>query len=131
MMEFFSSKGKDKNASSSTTLGKSSDLKIHNRRLFYINDRERNSLRPPMEPTYIRTTRYSLWSFLPLSILFQFKRLPNFYFLFQAILNSIPKISALNPVSAILPLGFVLSVSIIRDGVEDYQRYRSDKETNQ
>ena len=46
-------------------------------------------------------------------------------------MNSIPKISALNPVSAILPLGFVLSVSIIRDGVEDYQRYRSDKETNQ
>ena len=130
MAEFFSRK--DKKAKNSdkgmTPNGKKS--RILNRRLFYINDRERNSLRPPMEPNYIRTTRYTLWSFLPLSILFQFKRLPNFYFLFQAILNSIPVISAMQPISAYLPLAFVLGVSIIRDGVEDWARYKSDKETN-
>ena len=51
------------------------------RRLFYINDRERNSHGPSMELNYIRTTKYTLATFLPLSLMFQFKRLPNFYFL--------------------------------------------------
>ena len=101
-----------------------------NRRIFYINDRERNSSLPPMEPNYIRTTKYTIWSFLPLSLMFQFKRLPNFYFLVQAILNSIPLVSALHPISAYLPLAFVLFVSMVREGVEDYARYRSDKVTN-
>ena len=83
-----------------------------------------------MEPNYIRTTKYTIWSFLPLSLMFQFKRLPNFYFLVQAILNSIPLVSALHPISAYLPLAFVLFVSMVREGVEDYARYRSDKVTN-
>ena len=62
--------------------------------------------------------------------MYQFKRLPNFYFLIQAILNSIPLVSALHPISAILPLLFVLIVSMIREGVEDWSRYKSDKVTN-
>ena len=62
--------------------------------------------------------------------MFQFKRLPNFYFLIQAILNSITIVSAMNPISAYLPLAFVLAVSMLREAVEDYQRYRSDKVTN-
>ena len=62
--------------------------------------------------------------------MFQFKRLPNFYFLIQAILNSITVVSAMNPVSAYLPLGFVLAVSMLREALEDYARYRADKITN-
>ena len=87
-------------------------------------------MRPQFEPNYIRTTKYSFYSFLPLSLMYQFKRLPNFYFLVQAILNSIPIVSALNPITAYLPLGFVLAVSMVREGVEDWYRYKSDKEIN-
>ena len=83
-----------------------------------------------MEPNYIRTTKYTLWTFLPLSLMFQFKRLPNFYFLVQAVLNTVKVTSAMNPASAWFPLSFVLLVSIIREGVEDYSRFRTDKVTN-
>lgn len=48
----------------------------------------------------------------------------------QAVLNSIPAISAMNPITAILPLAFVLGVSMMREGLEDYQRYKSDVTTN-
>ena len=48
----------------------------------------------------------------------------------QAILNSIPEVSAMNPISAYLPLLFVLSISMLREGLEDYQRYKQDKMTN-
>ena len=79
---------------------------------------------------YLRTTKYTFWNFLPLSLIYQFKREANIYFLVQAILNSIPTVSAMNPISAYLPLTFVLGVSMLREGLEDYQRYKSDKVTN-
>ena len=43
------------------------------------------------------------------------------------ILQSIPTISPLNPMTAILPLMFVLTLSMSREGYEDYGRYESDK----
>lgn len=45
-------------------------------------------------------------------------------------LNSISIVSAMNPISAYLPLCFVLIVSMVRDGIEDWVRYKSDKITN-
>jgi magnesium-transporting ATPase (P-type) len=47
-----------------------------------------------------------------------------------AILQSIPVVSPLTPTTAILPLAFVIAVSMIREAYEDYQRYKSDSETN-
>lgn len=67
---------------------------------------------------------------MPLSLFNQFKRYANVYFLVVAILQSIPQISPLNPLSAIAPLVFVVSLSMIREGYEDLKRYKSDLETN-
>ena len=100
-------------------------------RSFYVNDPERNeALASHQTNNYISTTKYTFWNFLPLALLYQFKRSANIYFMVQAILNSIPAVSAMNPISAYLPLFFVLGVSVIREGLEDYQRYKSDKVTN-
>lgn len=71
-----------------------------------------------------------MWSFLPLSLMYQFKREANLYFLLQAVLNSIRQVSAMNPITAWSPLAFVLGVSMMREGLEDYQRYKSDLNTN-
>lgn len=68
---------------------------------------------------YVRTTKYTALTFLPLSLFNQFKRYANIYFLIVAILQSIPAISPLNPLSAIAPLVFVISLSMIREGYED------------
>lgn len=78
----------------------------------------------------IRSTKYSLLTFLPVAIVYQFKRYTNFYFLCTAVIQSMPYISPLTPYSAVLPFLFVLGVSILREAVEDYQRYKSDKEIN-
>lgn len=45
-------------------------------------------------------------------------------------MQSIPLISPLSPLSAVLPLIFVVSLSMAREGFEDYKRYKSDKEAN-
>ncbi|OMJ89990.1 hypothetical protein SteCoe_7779 [Stentor coeruleus] len=78
----------------------------------------------------VKTTKYNLLTFLPFSLFIQFRRVSNIYFLITAILQSIPQISPLQPFTAIAPLVFVLGVSMIREGIEDYLRYKSDKEIN-
>lgn len=45
-------------------------------------------------------------------------------------MDYIPLISPLSPLSAILPLIFVLTLSMAREGYEDYKRWKSDKESN-
>ncbi|OMJ92527.1 hypothetical protein SteCoe_4657 [Stentor coeruleus] len=100
-----------------------------NKRVFYANGCEIN--KKYMFPSnYLSTTKYNLLTFLPFSLFMQFRRVANIYFLITAILQSISYISPLHPFSAIAPLVFVLSVSMIREAIEDYLRYRSDKEVN-
>jgi P-type E1-E2 ATPase len=50
--------------------------------------------------------------------------------LITAILQSIPVISPLTPLSAIAPLVFVLGLSMLREGLEDYSRHKSDAKVN-
>ena len=50
--------------------------------------------------------------------------------MFTAILQCIPVVSPLNPVTAVVPVIFVLIVSMAREGIEDYRRYLNDKKAN-
>lgn len=79
---------------------------------------------------YIRTTKYTLVTFLPLNLFEQFKRLSNIYFLVSMVVALIPGVSPVFPVTSIVPLVFVLTVGAIKDAVEDYDRYKADKEAN-
>jgi len=78
----------------------------------------------------VKTSKYTLITFLPKSIFAQFARLCNIYFLATAVLQSIPQISPLHPMTAIAPLVLVLLISVIREGLEDYKRHKNDAETN-
>ena len=82
------------------------------------------------DSNYIKTTKYNALTFLPLSILFQFKRFANIYFLGISVLSCFPSISPFNPLSSGVPFVFVVLCSVFRDGLEDFSRYKSDKETN-
>jgi hypothetical protein len=69
---------------------------------------------------HVNTTKYTLLTFLPKSIALQFLKPANTVFLITAILQCISVISALSPITAVAPFLFVLSVSIAREGYEDY-----------
>ena len=89
------------------------------------------SIQPSEFPTnFISTSKYNLLSFFPKAILLQFKRYANIYFLFIAIIQSIPVISPLSSFSSWTPLLFVLTISLIREAFEDIFRHKSDKELN-
>ena len=97
---------------------------------FYINDTNLNVTSFHFHNNKIDTTKYNIITFIPKALLLQFVRLANVYFLICAILQCIPLISPLTPVTAVVPLVFVLSVSIIREGIEDYSRAQLDKQQN-
>ena len=97
---------------------------------FYINDNKKNIIYKLHDNT-ITTTKYNLLTFIPKGLLFQFCRLSNVYFLFTAIIQSIPLISPLTSVTAIIPLIFVLGISLIREALEDLVRHNYDNLNNQ
>ena len=97
---------------------------------FYINDTERNKLEYQFKKNKINTRKYNWVTFVPHALLIQFLRPANIYFLVSTILNCIPQISPLSPITAILPLVFVLAVSLIREAVEDCKRGSLDRQQN-
>ena len=97
---------------------------------FYINDNIKNKIYKLKDNT-VSTTKYNLFTFLPKGLLLQFSRLSNIYFLITAIIQSIPLISPLTSLTAILPLIFVLGVSMIREAIEDLVRNNYDNLNNE
>ena len=96
---------------------------------FYINDNIRNKAFKLKDNTII-TSKYNVFTFIPKGLLYQFSRLSNIYFLFTAIIQSIPLISPLTSLTAIIPLIFVLGVSMIREAIEDLSRKNYDNLNN-
>ncbi|CAD5166730.1 unnamed protein product [Musa acuminata subsp. malaccensis] len=74
----------------------------------------------------IRTTKYSLLTFVPRNLFEQFRRVAYIYFLALALLNQIPQLTVFGRQTAFVPLGTVLVLTAIKDAYEDYQRHRSD-----
>jgi hypothetical protein len=97
---------------------------------FNINDNDLNKQQYKHKNNKISTTKYHVITFLPKALLIQFFRLANVYFLIIAIIQCISVISPLSPSTAVAPLGVVLGVSIIREGIEDFMRYVFDKSLN-
>eukprot|EP00061_Rhincodon_typus_P017947 g46896.t1 len=78
----------------------------------------------------LKTTKYTLLSFLPKNLFEQFHRFANVYFVFIALLNFVPIVGAFQPELALAPVVFILAVTALKDLWEDYRRYRSDQEIN-
>ncbi|XP_015248759.1 PREDICTED: probable phospholipid-transporting ATPase VD [Cyprinodon variegatus] len=78
----------------------------------------------------IRTTKYSLLTFIPMNLFQQFHRAANLYFLFLALLNWVPVVEAFEKEITMIPLLVVLMVIGIKDALEDYRRYLFDKKVN-
>lgn len=78
----------------------------------------------------VRTTKYTLLSFLPKNLLEQFHRVANLYFIFIVLLNWFPTINAFGKEVAMIPVLFVLGVTAVKDLFEDRRRHASDKRIN-
>nr|XP_060617075.1 phospholipid-transporting ATPase ID-like [Anolis sagrei ordinatus] len=78
----------------------------------------------------IKTSKYNIFTFLPLNLFEQFQRVANAYFLFLLILQLIPAISSLSWFTTVVPLILVLAVSAAKDAIDDVNRHQSDRQVN-
>ncbi|KAJ7954023.1 Phospholipid-transporting ATPase [Quillaja saponaria] len=77
----------------------------------------------------VRSTKYTLATFLPKSLFEQFRRVANFYFLVTGTLAFTP-LAPYTAVSAILPLIVVIGATMVKEGIEDLRRKKQDVEVN-
>ena len=79
---------------------------------------------------FIKSSKYTVWNFLPRQLYAQFSKLANFYFLSVSILQMIPGLSTTGQYTTIIPLMFFVSLSMAKEGYEDLRRHRLDKVDN-
>ncbi|XP_055326985.1 phospholipid-transporting ATPase ID isoform X3 [Sitodiplosis mosellana] len=101
---------------------------VHERRI-RANNKEYNS-QFKYANNYIKTSKYTVFTFLPFNLLEQFQRIANFYFLCLLLLQLIPQISSLTPVTTAIPLIGVLALTAVKDAYDDIQRHISDNQVN-
>ncbi|XP_023583104.1 phospholipid-transporting ATPase FetA-like [Trichechus manatus latirostris] len=98
-------------------------------RRLQANNREYNTMFGYPNNT-IKTSKYSFLNFLPLNLFEQFQRLANAYFLILLCLQLIPQISSLAWYSTVLPLIVVLSITGVKDAIDDLKRHQNDNQVN-
>lgn len=81
-------------------------------------------------PNEINNRRYSLLTFLPLALLNQFKMFFNIFFLAVAASQFVPALQVGFIFIYFAPLAFVVSLSLLKDAVDDIQRFIRDKRAN-
>ncbi|ELW47486.1 putative phospholipid-transporting ATPase IH, partial [Tupaia chinensis] len=84
--------------------------------------------------------QYTFWNFIPKNLFEQFRRVANFYFLIiflvQKVGDDVFSLQLIidtptSPVTSGLPLFFVITVTAIKQGYEDWLRHKADNAMNQ
>ncbi|GAA5813849.1 hypothetical protein MFLAVUS_007336 [Mucor flavus] len=108
------------------------------RRNIYVNmklpsseyDDDGNLIEHHYPSNRVRTAKYTPLSFVPKNLFEQFRNVANLYFLFLVILQCIPLFGVTEPAVSALPLIFILILTAIKDGFEDFKRNQSDDKVN-
>ncbi|KAG0711151.1 putative phospholipid-transporting ATPase IF [Chionoecetes opilio] len=96
--------------------------------------------RPPEEATtplaiprygnnQIKTSKYTWFNFIPKNLFEQFRRIANFYFLVVSVIQLTIE-SPVSPMTSILPLVIVVSVTAVKQAYEDWLRHTEDNKIN-
>ncbi|GAA5907740.1 hypothetical protein JCM6882_008960 [Rhodosporidiobolus microsporus] len=84
----------------------------------------------PYPPNIVKNQKYNVATFLPLVLYEQFKFFYNLYFLLVALSQFVPALRIGFLATYIVPLAFVLAVTIGKEAFDDYKRYLRDRSAN-
>eukprot|EP00027_Filamoeba_sp_ATCC50430_P017093 CAMPEP_0168565858 /NCGR_PEP_ID=MMETSP0413-20121227/14088_1 /TAXON_ID=136452 /ORGANISM="Filamoeba nolandi, Strain NC-AS-23-1" /LENGTH=1122 /DNA_ID=CAMNT_0008597795 /DNA_START=123 /DNA_END=3488 /DNA_ORIENTATION=+ len=98
-------------------------------RILHTNNTEKNAkYRYPNN--FVKTSKYTIFTFIPKNLIEQFMRAANVYFLFISGLQQIPGISPTGRWTTLGPLLVVLAFTALKEAFEDIKRHRQDNEIN-
>lgn len=78
----------------------------------------------------IHTTKYTILTFLPLFLYEQFHNYTNCFFLLVSIIQQFPEASSLGRFTTLIPLSVILTITAIKEVLEDFRRHRADMKIN-
>ncbi|KAI9003711.1 hypothetical protein BC832DRAFT_88201 [Gaertneriomyces semiglobifer] len=123
-------------AATSEGVAAASDL--HAKRRIWINI--------PMQPPYVdadtgypvitypgnkvRTSKYTVVTFVPKNLIEQFRSVANFYFTSLVVLQCFPPFMQVSPVMTAAPIVFIIVATALKDAIEDWRRHRADAGVN-
>ncbi|XP_071540026.1 phospholipid-transporting ATPase IF-like [Panulirus ornatus] len=84
---------------------------------------------PRYQRNRIKTSKYSVISFVPKNLFEQFRRIANLYFLCVAIIQLSIE-SPVSPMTSLLPLVVVITVTAVKQAYEDWLRHCEDTKVN-
>ncbi|KAL8952568.1 MAG: hypothetical protein Q9222_001522 [Ikaeria aurantiellina] len=85
---------------------------------------------PRFPPNAVSNAKYTAWSFLPRTLYNEFSFFFNMYFLLVALSQLIPPLRIGYVSTYVLPLVFVLSITLGKEALDDISRRRRDTEAN-
>ncbi|KAI9364414.1 hypothetical protein DFJ73DRAFT_809180 [Zopfochytrium polystomum] len=89
-----------------------------------------NQAKAVREPNKIRTSKYTILSFLPKNLFEQFRSIANFYFLSLVILQAFPPFDDVSILLTAAPIFIIVTLTAFKDAIEDYRRHQADKSVN-
>lgn len=106
----------------------------HDTRTIYIGNKliSNNEVEIPDQiypDNRVISSKYTVWNFIPKNLFEQFQRIANFYFLIVGAIQFLID-TPVSPATSVLPLVFVVSVTTIKQGYEDWLRHKADDEVN-
>ncbi|TPX45461.1 hypothetical protein SeLEV6574_g03853 [Synchytrium endobioticum] len=78
----------------------------------------------------IRTSKYTLVTFIPKNVFEQLRSVANFYFISLVILQSFDPFKNVDFALTAAPILFILGVTALKDAFEDYKRHEADTRAN-
>ncbi|KAL8943943.1 MAG: hypothetical protein Q9216_000755 [Gyalolechia sp. 2 TL-2023] len=85
---------------------------------------------PRFPPNAVSNAKYSAWSFLPRTLYNEFSFFFNMYFLLVALSQLIPPLRIGYVSTYVVPLAFVLAITLGKEALDDIARRRRDAEAN-
>ncbi|EAN94549.1 phospholipid-transporting ATPase-like protein, putative [Trypanosoma cruzi] len=88
--------------------------------------------RPSMEycDNTVKSSKYTLLTFLPANLFEQFHRPINLYFLLLTALQFTPSVAPVSPFTSLVPLTIAFLITAIKEGIDDWYRHKLDDECN-
>ena len=101
---------------------------------FQLTEENRQSGHPQSFSHYasnaVKSTKYNLINFLPLSIMLQFTKVINCFYFANMILQMIPSVSTNFWGFTAVPLAVIIFIGVLKEGLSDYRRTIQDKKVN-
>ncbi|EFO26770.1 hypothetical protein LOAG_01717 [Loa loa] len=79
---------------------------------------------------YVSTTKYNLFTFLPLFLFYQFKTFGNWFFLLICIVQFFPSLNPYGTNTTIIPLVVIILAAAAKEIFEDFGRLVADRRVN-